>query len=99
MPSPRKTIRCQHSFAALVNTIAAVSVLKTDLEVVSIKAEAMSRTGKRVLFHGKGGEVGLCWATWAPVLPEGEQLWLFRDVLLFGSLHHDLLCYRDVLAA
>jgi hypothetical protein len=37
-------------------------MLKTDLKVVWIKAEAMSRKGKRVLFHGKGDEVGLCFA-------------------------------------
>jgi hypothetical protein len=37
-------------------------MLKTDLEVVWIKAEAMSRKGKRVLFHGTGDEVGLCFA-------------------------------------
>jgi hypothetical protein len=37
-------------------------MLKTDLEVVWIKAEAMSRKGKRVLFHGEGDEVGLCFA-------------------------------------
>jgi hypothetical protein len=37
-------------------------MLKADLEVVWIKAEAMSRKGKRVLFHGKGDEVGLCFA-------------------------------------
>ena len=37
-------------------------MLKTDLEVVWIKAEAMSRKGTRVLFHGEGDEVGLCFA-------------------------------------
>ena len=37
-------------------------MLKTELEVAWIKAEAMSRKGKRVLFHGKGDEVGLCFA-------------------------------------
>jgi hypothetical protein len=37
-------------------------MLKTDLEVVWIKAEAMSRKNKRVLFHGKGDEAGLCFA-------------------------------------
>jgi hypothetical protein len=37
-------------------------MLKTDLEVAWIKAKAMSRKGRRVLFHGKGDEVGLCLA-------------------------------------
>jgi hypothetical protein len=37
-------------------------MLKTDLEVVWIKAEAMSRKGKRVLLHGEGDEVGLWFA-------------------------------------
>ena len=37
-------------------------MLKTDREVVWIKAEAMSRKGTRVLFHGEGNEVGLCFA-------------------------------------
>jgi len=36
-------------------------MLRTDLEVVWIKAEAMSRKGKRVLFH-EGDDVGLCFA-------------------------------------
>ena len=37
-------------------------MLKTDREVVWIKAEAISRKGTRVLFHRKGDEVGLCFA-------------------------------------
>ena len=35
---------------------------KTDREVVWIEAEAISRKGTRVLFHGEGDEVGLCFA-------------------------------------
>jgi len=31
-------------------------MLKADLEVAWIKAEAMSRKGKRVLLHGEGEE-------------------------------------------